>query len=182
MGCAEELPDNLFARETMMADRHNTIREGVTAGFLSATVIAVWLLIVDVIAKHPFFTPMVLGRGLLGFLGVRPGDTAFTYVAVYTLFHYGAFSIIGILVTRIVHAARRTPAVLAGFLILFVAFEIGFYGLTSMLSVYTELAGLAWLQIMLANLIASFVMLYYMWVRHPELTREFQQALEGTDA
>ena len=165
-----------------MADRHNTIREGITAGFLSATVIAVWLLIVDAIAKHPFFTPMVLGRGLLGVFGVRAGDTAFTYIAVYTLFHYGAFSIIGILVTKIAHAARRTPAVLAGFLILFVAFEIGFYGLTGMLSVNSELAGLAWFQIMMANLIASGVMLYYTWLRHPELTREFREALEGTDA
>jgi len=165
-----------------MADRHSTVREGITAGFLSATVIAVWLLIVDVIAKHPFFTPMVLGQGLLGLFGVRPGDTGLTYVIVYTLFHYGMFFVLGMLVVKVVHAARRTPAVLAGFLILFVAFELGFYGLTSMLSVYTALAGLAWFQIMIANLIASFVMLYYMWLRHPELTREFREALEGTDA
>jgi hypothetical protein len=35
---------------------------------------------------------------------------------------------------------------------------------------------------MIANLIASAVMLTYMWRRHPELKREFQSALEGTDA
>lgn len=164
-----------------MAERHNTVREGIVAGVLSATVIAVWLLAVDSLARHPFFTPAVLGRGLLGIFGLRVSDTELTYVAVYTVFHYAAFSVIGILVAKIVHAARRTPAVLAGFLIIFIAFEIGFYGLTAMLSVYTSLQGLAWVQIMVANLIASFVMLYYMWYRHPELSREFQQALGGTD-
>jgi hypothetical protein len=165
-----------------MAKEHNTIWEGIIAGFLSATVIAIWLLIVDTIAQHPFFTPAVLGRGLLGVFGLRPGDTMLQYVIIYTIFHYVAFSVIGVIVAQIAHAARRTPAILSGFLILFIAFEIGFYGLAGMLSVFSELQELAWFQIMAANLIASFVMLYYMWVRHPELKREFREALEGTDA
>jgi hypothetical protein len=165
-----------------MAERHNSIQEGIIAGFLSATVIAVWLLAVDMVAGHPLFTPAVLGRGLIGVLGVRVDDTQFMYVALYTVFHYVAFSIIGILVAKVIHMARRTPAILAGFLMTFVAFEIGFYGLAGMLSVSTELGGLAWYQIMAANLIASFVMLAFMWRRHPELKRDFRAALEGTDA
>ena len=165
-----------------MPNNHNTIQEGILAGCLSATVIAVWLFVVDLIAGHPLFTPAVLGRGLLGVLGLRIGDTTALYVSIYTVFHYVAFSIFGILVAKIVHAARRTPAVLAGFLIIFIAFELGFYGLTGMLSVNTALQGLAWYQIMATNLVAAFVMLYFMWVRHPELKGEFKDALEGTDA
>jgi len=161
---------------------HHTIREGTIAGFLSATVIAVWLFVVDSIAGHPLFTPTVLGRGLLGVFGMRMGDTALNYVAAYTVFHYGAFALLGIIVAKIVHEARRTPAVLAGFLMIFIAFELGFYGLTGMLSVTTALAGLAWYQLMAANLVASFVMLFFMWVRHPELKGELHAALEGTDA
>ncbi len=166
-----------------MADgRDNTIREGILAGFLSATVIAVWLFIVDVIARHPLFTPRVLGKGLVSILGLHMSDTTALYVAVYTVFHYASFAIIGILVAMIVHAARRTPAVLAGFLIMFIAFEFGFYGLAAMLSVNSDLRSLAWYQIMAANLLAAVVMFYFMWVRHPELKGEFSDALGGTDA
>ncbi|MGI8508922.1 MAG: hypothetical protein ACR2MQ_06325 [Gemmatimonadaceae bacterium] len=166
-----------------MADgRDRTIREGILAGFLSATVIVVWLFVVDVIARHPFFTPRILGRGLVSILGLHMSDTTALYVGVYTVFHYVAFAIIGILVAMIVHAARRTPAVLAGFLIIFIAFEFGFYGLAAMLSVNSDLKSLAWYQIMAANLLAAAVMLYFMWSRHPELKGEFSDALGGTDA
>lgn len=166
----------------MPAPEHNTIREGILAGILSATVIAVWLFVVDSIAGHPLFTPSVLGRGLIGVFGMRVGDSTANYVGIYTLFHYGAFALIGVAVAKIVHEARRTPAVLAGFLIIFIAFELGFYGLTAMLSVNSALQGLAWYQLMAANLVASFVMLYFMWIRHPELKGELNAALEGTDA
>lgn len=166
----------------MAGERHSTIREGLIAGFLSATVIVVWLFVVDVIARHPLFTPQILGKGLVSFVGVKLHDTAALYVGVYTVFHYVAFAIVGILVATIVHAARRTPAVLAGFLIIFVAFEFGFYGLTAMLSVNSDLQALAWYQIMFANLLAAVVMFYFMWSRHPELKGQFTDALEGTDA
>ena len=166
-----------------MADGHNSIREGIIAGFLSATVIAVWLLIVDVIAGHPMFTPAVLGRGLLGFFGMaKMADSEMFEVFAYTVFHYVAFALIGVIVAMIVHQARRTPAILAGFLIIFIAFELGFYGLTGVLSSGSALGQLAWYQIMAANLVAAFVMLFFMWKRHPELKREITDALEGTDA
>ncbi|MGI8546092.1 MAG: hypothetical protein ACR2M1_01980 [Gemmatimonadaceae bacterium] len=162
--------------------RGSTIREGILAGFLSATVIAVWLFIVDVIARHPLFTPRILGKGLVSILGIRMADTTSLYVAAYTVFHYAAFAVIGILLATIVHAARRTPAILAGFLMMFIAFEFGFYGLAAMLSVNSDLKSLAWYQIMAANLLAAVVMFYFMWVRHPELKGEFSDALGGTDA
>ncbi len=160
----------------------NTVREGILAGLLSATVIAAWLLVVDMIAGHALFTPRVLGRGLIGMLGIRAGDTTAFYVIAYTVFHYVTFCIIGVIVSVIVSQARRTPAVLAGFLIMFIVFEFGFYGLASMLSVNSDLQGLAWYQIGLANLLATLVMFYFMWARHPELKAEIRSALEGTDA
>jgi peptidoglycan/LPS O-acetylase OafA/YrhL len=102
-------------------------------------------------------------------------------VVIYTIFHYVAFAIIGIIAAMVVHQARRTPAILAGFLIAFVVFEIGFYGLAALLSVSTALGGLAWYQIGVANLVAAVVMFYFMWARHPELKRNFTTALEGRD-
>jgi len=166
----------------MDAREHNTIREGIYAGVLSATAIAVWLFIVDVVGQRPFFTPDVLGAGLLRFVGApRVTDTMALHVAVYTVFHYAAFAIIGVIVAWIVHQARRTPAILAGFLILFVMVEGGFYGLTAVLSVNSALRDIAWYQIMIANLLASIVMFSFMWMRHPELKGQFTEALDGRD-
>lgn len=166
-----------------VVDGHSPVREGIVAGLLSATVIVVWLGIVDLIGAHPFFTPTVLGRGLYSlFGGLRPTDTPAMYVALYTVFHYAAFCVIGIIVATIVHGARRSPGVMAGFLVLFVIFEMGFYGLAAALSVNSQLQDLAWYQIGAANLIASAVMFWYMWVRHPELKGNIRTALEGTDA
>ncbi|MEO6864812.1 MAG: hypothetical protein ABI229_05120 [Gemmatimonadaceae bacterium] len=167
----------------MASREHSTIREGIYAGVLSATAIALWLFIVDSIERHAFFTPDVLGSGLMRFLGApRMSDTMAVHVTFYTVFHYVAFAVIGIIVAWIVHQARRTPAILAGFLITFVVFEFGFYGLAAVLSANSVLGGIAWYQIMVANLLASIVMFMFMWMRHPELKRQFTEALEGTDA
>jgi hypothetical protein len=166
----------------MAIREHNTIREGIYAGLLSATAIAVWLFIVDSIERHPFFTPDVLGSGLMRFVGApRMTDTMAMHVAFYTVFHYVAFAVIGVIVAWIVHQARRTPAILAGFLILFVVVEFGFYGLAAMLSSSSVLGGIAWYQIMVANLLASLVMFTFMWMRHPDLKGQFTDALDGTD-
>jgi hypothetical protein len=167
----------------MDAREHDTIREGIYAGVLSATAIAVWLFIVDVVARRPFFTPDVQGSGLMRFVGApRLSDTVALHVAFYTVFHYVAFAIIGVIVAWVVHQARRTPTILAGALILFVMVEGGFYGLAAVLSLNTALGQIAWYQIMIANLLASVVMFGFMYMRHPELKGQFTEALDGTDA
>jgi len=170
-------------RRDFVEDGHNPVREGIIAGVLSATVIAVWLAVVDMIAGHPLLTPTVLGRGLYSlFGGLRNSDTPGMYIAVYTIFHYVAFCGIGIIVATIIHGARRSPGIMAGFVVLFVIFEMGFYGLAAALSVNTRLQGLAWYQIGAANLVAALVMFWFMWSRHPELKGNIRAALEGTDA
>ncbi len=166
-----------------MADReHNFLREGAIAGFLGATSIAIWFLVVDAIAGRAFYTPAVLGQGLANVLGKTVmGDSSLAHVAGYTVFHYAIFILVGILLTVIVHQAARTPAILAGLLIVVVAFELGFYMLTAL---FTEspLGDLAWWQIFVANLLAAVVMFAFLWNRHPQLGLELRQALEGTDA
>jgi len=166
-----------------MSERHSSIREGIAAGFLGATAIAVWFLVVDVVSGHPLYTPDLLGRGLISILGKPPAmpDTMVTHVLAYTLFHYVAFSLVGVIVASIVHQSARTPAILAGFLIMFVAFELGAYGLAGLLT-ESEFGGLAWYQIFVANLLAAVLMGWFMWVRHPGLKRDIGTALTGEDA
>jgi len=165
-----------------MAERHNTIREGIYAGFIGATAIVIWFAIIDILAAHPFHTPDILGAGLLSVLGKPPmmPDTMLVRVISYTIFHYAAFAVVGIVIVSIVHQSARTPAILAGFLIAFVAFELGAFGLTSLLT-SSALGGMAWYQIFIANLLAATGMFLFMWRRHPNLRRDLDRALTGTD-
>jgi hypothetical protein len=167
-----------------MAERpHNFLREGVITGFIGATAIAVWFLLVDTIAGHPFATPIFLGKGVVSVLGKSMnmmGDTAFTQVLGYTIFHYVAFIVVGIVLTVIVHQAERTPAILAGLLVAFVMTTLGFYMIAAAFA-QSSLGQIAWAQIFIANLLAAGLMIGYLWRKHPKLNRQLRQALEGTD-
>ena len=165
-----------------MAERHNSIREGVFAGFIGATAIVIWFAIIDIIGAHPLHTPDILGAGLISVLGKPPmmPDTVMFHVFIYTVFHYLAFFLVGIIVINIVHQSARTPAILAGFLILFVAFELGAVMLTSLFT-ESSLGGMAWYQIFIANLLAAGGMFWYMWKSHPNLRHDINEALAGTD-
>lgn len=164
-----------------MAEGHNSFREGVYAGFIGATAVAIWFFIVDVVAGAAFMTPDLLGRGLISVLGTTMmPDTMASHVIGYTIFHYAAFSLVGVLLAMLVHQAERTPAVVAGFLIAFVAFELGAVGLTALL-MQSEYGGLAWYQIFIANLLAAGMMFWFMWRRHPRLGHNIQVGLAGKD-
>ena len=165
----------------MAEQPHNFLREGVITGFIGATAIAVWFLLVDTIAGHPFATPIFLGKGVVSVLGKNMmGDTAFTQVLGYTVFHYIAFFIVGIVLTVIVHQAERTPAILAGLLVAFVMTTLGFYMIAAAFA-QSSLGQIAWAQIFIANIIAAGLMLGYLWRTHPQLSGHLRHALEGTD-
>ena len=158
--------------------QHSTVREGFVAGLLGAAGIAVWFFILDMAAGRPFYTPNLLGSSLATLFGPDISrDSMFMHVALYTVFHFAVFIGVGILVAALVHRAETNPSILAGFLILFVVFEIGFYGLTALLS--QRWGNFAWWQVMGANLIAAALMGTYLWRRHPQLRGEFTFALGG---
>lgn len=159
----------------------NTVREGLITGFIGATSIAIWFLIVDTVAGRPFYTPTVLGIGLLSVFGPRGDEGAVAQVIAYTIFHYGIFLSIGVLVSYVVHRAVQDDTVLAVALILFVALEVGFYGLVAVLSQSRQLGSLAWYQVLAGNLIAALTMGIYIWRTHPELRRELEHALVGDE-
>jgi len=165
-----------------MADRHNAVREGIFAGLIGATAVAVWFFIVDLVAGNPMTTPDLLGRGLISVLGKSPmmPDTTLANVVVYTIFHYVTFALVGILLTVVVHQAARTPAILAGLLLAFVAFQLGAIGLTTLL-MESDYGGLAWYQIFIANVLGAGLMFWFMWRRHPRLAHDIEAGLGGTD-
>jgi len=170
------VPERLAA----IAARHVIVKEGLIAGFLGATSVALWFLVIDAIAGRPFYTPTVLGGGLLSFFGPRGNEGAGVQVIAYTIVHYTAFMAAGILLAFAVNRAEQEPSILAVLLVLFVAFEVGFYAFAALLS-HTLLGALAWYQVLAGNIIAAIVMGFYLWRLHPALKEEFQHALVGDE-
>ena len=159
---------------------HPLLRDGVIAGLIGASVIAVWFFIVDVIAGRPFFTPATLGHALLDVFGkhAAPDDSALVHVLAYSVFHFAAFMIVGLVASLIVFLARYEPSILFGFVVLFVAFEVGFYAFVGLLSEATALRRLAWYQVLIGNLLAAAAMGFYFWRTHKELAEEFRHSLD----
>lgn len=147
------------------------IREGITTGIIGALVIAVWFLGIDAVRGDMLATPVMLGNSVLSlFLGAgSPPSFAGAFLG-YTAFHFIAFTIVGIVMSAIVNASERVPSFLFGFLVLLVAFEVGWVGFTSVLS-QGDFGELSWLQVFLANLLASGAMGAYLWRQHPGLVR-----------
>ena len=160
--------------------RHTIARDGFVAGILGAPAGARGVLLLDIIYRSALSTPEALGRGLLRILGPQGSEGAAVFIIVYTIFHYVAFIAAGMLVAVIVHVAEREPGVLAGAMMLFVAFEIGFYALSSALSESPMFGALGWAQVATGNLIAAIVMGVYMWRTHPKLGQDLNHALSGT--
>ena len=155
------------------------VREGVIAGIIGATCVAVWFFIIDLVAGHPLFTPTTLGQALFSLFRPAPW-VASPVVAVvgYTIVHYVAFIVVGIVAADVVAWAGRDPALLLGFVLLFVAFEVGFYGFVALLQQASALGSLAWSQVMVGNLISAVAMGLYMWRVHPRLHEQFAHALD----
>ena len=159
---------------------HRAVREGVIAGLIGATVVAIWFFIVDLIAGHPLFTPQALGDALMTALpGPSRGEGPLEHVMLYTVFHYAAFLVLGMIAAAIIYLSDREPSVMAGFLILFVAFEVGFY-LFIMLLQRSLLGDIAWYQVGVANILAAVFMGRYLVHAHPELVGRLGHALGDT--
>lgn len=163
-----------------MPQGHSITREGVIAGIIGATSVAVWFLVVDALAGHPLFTPTVLGTAVFSVFGDTTRDSAIVHVLFYTVIHYAAFILAGIVMSYVVHRAETEPSVLVVFTLLFIIFELGFYGVAALLA-ETELRTLAWYQIAAGNVLAALLMGVYMWRTHPALRQEFAHALGGDE-
>ena len=163
-----------------MRERHSTIREGIIVGAIGATAVAVWFLLVDLVAGRPLFTPSAMGAALFGDFGGGI-NINLGYVAGYTVFHYLAFIAVGMLAAFSTHLAEAQAAWLALFLVLFVAFEVGFYGLVATLNETGLLEALTWYQIGIGNLIATVAMAAYLWQKHPAIAGNLDRALSNRE-
>lgn len=143
--------------------------EGIVAGLIGATVVAVWFLLCDLGTDAPFRTPALLGGVLLeGIYDPAAIHASVPLVLGYTVLHYAAFVLFGLVASCLVAASEREPVLLLGFLILFACFEVFFLGFAAMLS-HSLLDQIGWSTIVAGNLLAAAAMIGFFFLRHRQL-------------
>jgi hypothetical protein len=155
------------------------IREGVSAGLIGATAIAAWFGVIDAIAGTLLATPIMLGASLSTLFAADASPAPATSFVLYTLFHFAMFTAIGLFFAWVVSLAEEAPSALIGFFGLFVMFEVGWVGWTTVLA--QGFGELTWLQVFIANLIGAAAMGYYMYRQHPALPRRVSRVLVTTE-
>jgi hypothetical protein len=147
----------------------DVVREGMVAGFLGGSVVAVWFLLYDAIRLRPLYTPALLGAAVLQ--GLRDPEQLIPrldVVAGYTVFHFAVFAFFGIAVAAFLLGAEREPRILLGLFVLFLCFQIFFFGFLE--AIDALLAGaLPWWNVAIGNLLASVAMITYFFLGHRSL-------------
>ncbi|HYU36571.1 MAG TPA: hypothetical protein VEL29_01470, partial [Gemmatimonadales bacterium] len=103
------------------------LREGFIAGLIGAAAVALWFLVVDVIAGRPFFTPAMLGSAV--FWGVHdPSMVVIEYSRIigYTMVHVSAFIIVGTIAAVLAAEVEIAPHTFYLVVVFFAIFEFGF--------------------------------------------------------
>jgi hypothetical protein len=159
---------------SLSSNRTNRLAvEGMIAGLIGATVIAVWFLILDTIQDRPLYTPTLLGTALFrGGQGLSQGETipiSLEMTLKFTWVHGMVFMIIGGGVSWFLELAERNSNLGFGILLLFVVLEFGFI-IATLLFAEPILQSLAWPAVFTGNLLAAAAMSVYFWYRHPNLT------------
>jgi hypothetical protein len=153
----------------MPDSRHSLVGEGTDVGIIGALAVALWFLLLDTIAGHPFLTPSVLGQIVL--FGDDTPDTehlVFGAILIYTAAHFITFALLGIGLVAMTHWATGNAVVRYAFLPVFLVFEVLFYGLLMVFSNVTKELFPFW-AVVTANTLAALSMGAYLWQRHPEL-------------
>lgn len=158
-------------------DAHPLTRQGIVAGLLGGTAVALWFLVIDTALREPLFTPAALGTLLFrGGGGAENVVISTGTVLGYTLVHYAAFLLFGVVLSGITEEVERHPPLVFGLLILFVVFEVFFIAMVAVLGRWI-LETLAWWSVLVGNLLAAATMGTYMWKVHPALRSRLRDSV-----
>jgi hypothetical protein len=152
--------------------KHGTLREALFIGALAASVVSLWLLLIDSLTGDPFLTPRSLALLIAGppsAAGSASG--ALLLVVGYTTLYYAAFAALGGMIVLALQASDREPALLVFFLMLAEVLEVAFHGAVAIVHEVDVLAGSEWLRFGGANLLALFAIGWYVWYGYPAARR-----------
>jgi hypothetical protein len=162
-------PQSLSARKPHIGPAE-IVGDGVAAGLIGASAVALWFLVVDAALREPLFTPSLVASALL--VGTpASGEHAvnLSMVAAFTAIHSFAFIVFGVVVAWLVGQFKRTPDLPLIAIGVFLALEGGFVAATKLVvPEVAEVIGHGF--IVAGNVFAAIGMGLYLrgWQRHPE--------------
>src|SRR4030095_15370318 len=115
----------------------DVLREGIVGGLPGGAVVAVWFLLYDAVRLRPLHTPALLGAAVLQ--GLRDPERLIPRLDVVvgdTAFHFAVFAFFGIAVAALLLAAEREPRILLALFILFLCFQVFFFGFLQALDLH----------------------------------------------
>ena len=152
----------------MIRHHHALVREATDAGFLGTVAVLLWFLLLDSIAGHPLRTPNHIGQLILG-ATPEPGLN-FVALVAFTVVSLLLLNLLAAVIVGLVHWAIRQPTLLFALLLLFVMFEVFFFGATYALLRGFEIES-PWLPLLGANLVAVLTMGWYLRRKHQIIQR-----------
>jgi hypothetical protein len=149
------------------------VKRGLVGGFAAASALALWFLLIDALAGRPFHTPAFLARVLLG------ADTvtlSVAQIALYTVVHFALFLLLGGVVGWLMDRLRVVPALLLGFVLGFLLFNLVFYGGVWLTGI-DVVNYLGWPEVLVGNIIAGLTLIGVVRILHPQPTVSWVTAL-----
>jgi FtsH-binding integral membrane protein len=155
---------------------HSNWKEGARAGLLATAAGALWSLIVDLAAGHPFETWTFLGSALLGVL--RPVETPRPLVAavVFLAFVALVFMLLGRLAVGMAHRADVQPSLMLFASTILILLTLALVAWATLFQLSSRLGPEAWLQILGSPLIALWTLAFRVYRTHPSLARDYERA------
>ncbi len=148
----------------MKIDR-KCLMSGVMAGFLAGAVLIVFYFFYDLIRSEPLATPTFMAGALLGQEGLEPTSL---HIALFTLLHFVAFIVLGVLASVVVELTEAPRTLLFGVAYGLFAYSLVFYA-TLVMSSARILDAPAWPIVFFGNVVAGAVMLGYLrWASRDE--------------
>jgi len=146
------------------------VGDGVFAGLIGASAVALWFLVVDTALRESFFTPSLVASALLkGMPASADHHVDLNMVAAFTALHSMAFIVFGVVASWLVDQFEKTPDLPLISIGLFLALEGGFVIATKLaVPDVAEVIGHGF--IVAGNVFAAVGMGLYLrdWQRHPE--------------
>ena len=84
---------------------------GVMAGFLAGAVLIVFYFVFDLVRSEPLATPRFLAGSLLGHGAL---EITSVHIALFTVVHFGAFIVLGVLASAVTEAIASPRTLLVG--------------------------------------------------------------------
>ena len=154
--------------------RYPVLFEGLATGVVGAAIVAVWFLLVDLLAGSPLHTPAALASALLlGAENASQIELNVGVMAAYSILHLTSFVLVGMAFSWLVQSLHGAPAFGIRALTVLLVMEGLFFGSVGMASGWI-VQEMGWVTILVANVLAVAGMSGWIWQNHPGRRRGVQ--------